>query len=74
MLPKWPGTDITTMDSLITLNNIADHSAVTGELIMAICWEETFFNNVRQERGTAIGFGQMEPADMKRTQMQRSRR
>ncbi len=54
MLPQWPGTDVTTMDSLITLNNMADHPAVTGELIMAICWEETFFNNVKQDGGSAL--------------------
>ena len=54
MLPQWPGTDVTTMDSLITFNNMADHPAVTGELIMAICWEETFFNNVKQDGGSAL--------------------
>jgi Transglycosylase SLT domain len=66
MLPQWPGTDVTTMDSLITFNNMADHPAVTGELIMAICWEETFFNNVKQDGGSALGFGQMEPAELKK--------
>ena len=62
MLPKWPGTDITTMDGLLTFNNQPDHPAVTDELMMAICWEETFFNNVRQDGGTAIG-----PATVRRS-------
>jgi hypothetical protein len=66
MLPQQPGTDITTMDSLITFNNMADHPDVTGELIMAICWEESFFNNVKQQGGTAIGFGQMEPSELRK--------
>jgi hypothetical protein len=66
MLPRWPGNDITTMDSLITFNNMADHPDVTGELIMAICWEESFFNNVKQQGGTAIGFGQMEPSELRK--------
>jgi hypothetical protein len=54
------------MDRLISFNNAADHPDVTDELIMAICWEETFFNNVKQDGGTAIGFGQMEPRELKK--------
>jgi hypothetical protein len=54
------------MDGLLAFNNDADHSAVTDELMMAICWEESFFNNIRQDGGTAIGFGQMEPSELKK--------
>jgi len=30
------------------------------ELILAICWEETYFQNIRQEGGPAVGYGQLE--------------
>lgn len=33
------------------------------ELVMAICWEESMFNNQEQVGGTAWGFGQVEPAE-----------
>jgi len=35
----------------------------TTELILGICWEETFFNNVKQTSGSAVGFGQSEPSE-----------
>lgn len=34
-------------------------------LIMAICWEETTFMNIPQEKGPARGFGQIEPSALK---------
>ena len=35
----------------------------TNELFLGIFWEETFFNNVRQQgKGTGVGFGQVEPS------------
>ena len=34
-------------------------------LLLSIFWEESLFNNVRQtSSGTAVGFGQVEPAEM----------
>src|SRR4051812_727777 len=42
MIIKFPGTDVTTMDTLIGLNNSSVNMDVTNELIMAICWEESF--------------------------------
>ncbi len=33
------------------------------ELVMAIAWEESLFNNQQQIAGTAWGFGQVEPAE-----------
>jgi hypothetical protein len=36
------------------------------ELMVAICWEESLFNNIEQQGGTAWGFGQVEPAEMYR--------
>jgi hypothetical protein len=35
----------------------------TTELILAICWEETFFTNLKQSSGTAVGFAQVEPSE-----------
>lgn len=40
------------------------HTEQTGtfskELILAICWEETFFQNIAQPGGPAVGYGQLE--------------
>jgi hypothetical protein len=41
-------------------------AGLTDELILAICWEETFFTNKAQVGGSAIGFGQTEPAELNR--------
>jgi hypothetical protein len=30
------------------------------ELILAICWEETYFQNIHQDGGPAVGYGQLE--------------
>jgi len=34
--------------------------AASPEMILAICWEESFFQNVRQLGGPAVGYGQLE--------------
>jgi murein L,D-transpeptidase YcbB/YkuD len=34
--------------------------ACSKELILAICWEESFFQNIRQFGGPAVGYGQLE--------------
>jgi hypothetical protein len=52
------------MYRLIVINRIQMFKDVfTPELILGICWEETFFNNVKQTVGTAVGFGQTEPSN-----------
>jgi hypothetical protein len=35
----------------------------SDELYLAIFWEESFFNNRKQQGGSAVGFGQIEPAE-----------
>lgn len=35
---------------------------ISNELLIAIFWEESLFNNVEQTGGTAWGFGQVEPS------------
>lgn len=54
------------MVDLIVKNNQATHAMCTHQLLMAIFWEESLFNNNKQLGGTAIGFGQLEPAELKR--------
>ena len=61
-----PGTDVGTMTDLINENNGAQNPLVTDQLLLAIFWEESLFNNIKQIGGTAIGFGQMEPTELKR--------
>ena len=34
--------------------------AFPKELILAICWEESFFQNIPQDGGPAVGYGQLE--------------
>jgi hypothetical protein len=64
-LPKTPGKSYFAMRDLISARRIRSlRDVFTDELILAICWEETLFNNVRQEApGTAVGFGQNEPSE-----------
>jgi hypothetical protein len=35
-------------------------AAIPKELILAICWEESFFQNIKQVGGPAVGYGQLE--------------
>jgi Transglycosylase SLT domain len=60
-----PGTDVGTMTDLIN-DNGAQNPLITDQLLMAIFWEESLFNNIKQIGGSAIGFGQMEPTELKR--------
>jgi hypothetical protein len=63
-LPKSPGKSYIDMYSLITYKRIhLLEDVFTDELIVGICWEETYFNNIKQDKGTAMGFGQVEPSD-----------
>jgi hypothetical protein len=40
---------------------------------MAIFWEESLFTNVKQSNGTAIGFGQVEPAELGKLTTQKAK-
>jgi hypothetical protein len=46
---RWPGTS----------------EIFSNYLILAICWEETTFMNIPQQKGPAIGFGQLEPSALR---------
>ena len=46
---------------LFLVNQFNDQrQACSNELILAICWEESFFQNVPQLGGPAVGYGQLE--------------
>lgn len=47
------------MLDLVDQNYVASEAA-SKELILAICWEESFFQNVKQDGGPAVGYGQLE--------------
>jgi hypothetical protein len=47
----------------LIFGNLPPNSPFSPELIMAIAWEESLFNNRKQLGGTAWGFGQVEPAE-----------
>ena len=49
------------MQSLVYDAN--DDMIFADELYLGLFWEESIFNNLKQIGGTAIGFGQMEPAE-----------
>ena len=51
------------MLNLIQTAKPAAASMFSAELLIAIFWEESMFNNIPQEGGTAWGFGQCEPAE-----------
>jgi hypothetical protein len=61
-----PGRDMTYMDCLVQNHNATTAMCCTHELVLAICWEEGLFNNGSQVGGSAIGFGQTEPAELQR--------
>lgn len=61
-----PGRDMTYMDCLVQWHNMTTAASCTHELVLAICWEEGLFNNGSQVGGSAIGFGQTEPAELQR--------
>lgn len=53
------------MLDLIEKNQRQPKGPFTPQLLMAIFWEESLFTNIAQTGGgTAIGFGQVEPAEM----------
>jgi hypothetical protein len=63
--PTYPDRSYQYMYKLIDQNRVQPlQDLFTDFLIMAICWEETMFRNIKQEHGgTGVGFGQTEPAE-----------
>lgn len=61
-MPKLPGKSYDEMKTLIAKNHGVPY-VFSWELLIAICWEESFFNNKEQEKGSAWGFGQVEPSE-----------
>lgn len=55
------------MEHLLSLNfQVLGPTPIGQELMLAIFWEETIFNNIFQSPGTAVGFGQTEPVEFYR--------
>lgn len=54
------------IDSVFVMLFLVNHfhteqtQAFSRELILAICWEESFFQNIAQFGGPAVGYGQLE--------------
>jgi hypothetical protein len=61
---KQPGYDFEAIAKLVYDHNWQLPTVFTDELLLSIFWEETQFNNIRQLKGTAVGFGQLEPAEL----------
>src|SRR5262249_20674117 len=68
-----PGKSFMEMLELILANQRRPNDPFSPQLLMAIFWEEGFFTNKRQARGSAIGFGQAEPAELPKLTTQRAR-
>ncbi len=63
-----PGCSFEYLWNLVLKNNqIIAPTPFTPELMMSIFWEESLFNNIAQVgSGTAVGYGQVEPAEFYR--------
>lgn len=59
-----PGMAYEDMYALIEANKQPAAHMFSCELLIAIFWEESLFNNIEQIGGTAWGFGQVEPSEM----------
>jgi len=68
-----PGKSFTEMLDLILRNQRRPNDPFSSQLLMAIFWEESFFTNKKQRVGSAIGFGQVEPAELPKLTTQRAR-
>ncbi len=60
---KLPGMSYEDMRELIRRSRKPATNMFSIELLTAIFWEESLFNNIKQEGGSAWGFGQVEPAE-----------
>jgi len=63
-MPSLPDYTFQEMTSLAYANNTAMWQVFTDELVIAICWEESQFNNIQQVKGSAVGLGQVEPKEL----------
>jgi len=62
-----PGKSFVKMFDLLYVYNKYAWRQFSDRLMIAICWEETLFNNVYQAGpNTAVGFGQTEPSEFGR--------
>jgi len=61
---RLPGFSFRQMHGLVYDNNWQLYQIFTDELLIAIFWEETQFNNIPQSGGTAVGLGQVEPSEL----------
>ncbi len=62
--PRLPAFSFRQMENLVFNYNWELPAIFSDALLMAIFWEETQFNNMHQEHGTAVGLGQVEPAEL----------
>jgi hypothetical protein len=67
-VPSKPGCTFEYIWGLIQKNaSRVAPTPITPELVASICWEESMFNNIPQiKSGTAVGYGQVEPAELYR--------
>jgi hypothetical protein len=68
-----PGKSFMEMLELILAHQRRPNDPFSPQLLMAIFWEEGFFTNKKQQKGTAIGFGQVEPSELPKLTTQRAR-
>ncbi|MEO8078765.1 MAG: hypothetical protein ABI818_20745 [Acidobacteriota bacterium] len=68
-----PGKSFMEMLELILANHRQPNDPFSPQLLMAIFWEEGYFTNRKQQKGSAIGFGQTEPAELPKLTTQRAR-
>ncbi|MHA7777828.1 hypothetical protein [Roseibium sp. M-1] len=61
-MSQLPGKSYDEMKALIIKNHGIPY-VFSWELLIAICWEESLFNNREQQGGSAWGFGQVEPSE-----------
>jgi len=63
-MARIPAFSFQDMVDLAYANNMAMWQVFPDELVLAICWEETQFNNIPQDKGSAVGLGQVEPGEL----------
>ncbi len=72
--PARPGKSFTEMLDLILRHQRRPNDPFSPQLLMAIFWEESLFTNRKQQKkGSAIGFGQAEPAELPKLTTQQAR-
>ena len=68
-----PGMAYEDMYELICAAKPPGADMIGNELLIAIFWEESLFNNIEQRGGTAWGFGQVEPLEMRHVETEEAR-